>query len=95
MVLKLIYNENIVHGNLKFSNSQEYAQKPQRNCTFMNSASGYIVFLLIIQGVAALCRDIVSLLVYESRIWPIKFGHIVLYVQHCTPVTRLNYFEKD
>jgi hypothetical protein len=27
------------HRNLKTENSQEYDQKPQRNCTFMNSAS--------------------------------------------------------
>jgi hypothetical protein len=27
------------YGNLKSENSQDYAQKPQRNCTFMNSAS--------------------------------------------------------
>ncbi len=27
--------------NLKCENSQAYAQKPQRNCKFMNSASGY------------------------------------------------------
>jgi hypothetical protein len=25
--------------NLKSENSQDYAQKPQQNCTFMNSAS--------------------------------------------------------
>jgi hypothetical protein len=31
---------SIVYGNLKSENSQDYAQKPQRNCTFMNSASG-------------------------------------------------------
>jgi hypothetical protein len=30
--------------NLKFKNSQDYAQKPQRNCKFMNSASGKIEF---------------------------------------------------
>jgi hypothetical protein len=28
------------YGNLKPENSQDYAQKPQRNCTIMNSASG-------------------------------------------------------
>jgi hypothetical protein len=28
-------NVNIVYGNLK--NSQDYVQKPQRNCTFMNT----------------------------------------------------------
>ncbi len=29
-----------VYGNLKPENSQDYAQKPQRKCTFMNFASG-------------------------------------------------------
>jgi hypothetical protein len=28
-----------LYRNLKSENSQDYAQKPQRNCTFMNSAS--------------------------------------------------------
>ncbi len=37
--LKLVCNVNIVNGNLKSENSQDYAQKPQRNCKFMNSAS--------------------------------------------------------
>ncbi len=37
--LKLVCNVNIVNGNLKSKNSQDYAQKPQQNCTFMNSAS--------------------------------------------------------
>ncbi len=35
--LKLVCNVNIVYENLKSENSQDYAQKPQRNCTFMNS----------------------------------------------------------
>jgi hypothetical protein len=39
--LKLVCNV-IVYGNLKSENSQDYAQKPQRNCTLMNSASGVI-----------------------------------------------------
>ena len=30
------------YRNLKSENSQHYAQKPRRNCTFMNSASGRI-----------------------------------------------------
>ncbi len=30
--------------NLKSENSQDYAQRPQRNCTFMNSASGLVSF---------------------------------------------------
>jgi hypothetical protein len=38
--MKLVCNVNIVYGNLKSETSQDYAQKPQRNCTFMNSASG-------------------------------------------------------
>jgi hypothetical protein len=33
-----LYN---VYGNLKSEISQDYIQKPQRNCTFMNSASVY------------------------------------------------------
>jgi hypothetical protein len=35
--LKLVCNVNIVYGNLKYENSQDYARKPQRNCAFMNS----------------------------------------------------------
>ncbi len=38
--LKLVCNVNIVYGNLKSENSQDYAQKPYQNCTFMNLASG-------------------------------------------------------
>jgi hypothetical protein len=38
-------NVNIVNGNLKSENSQDNAQKPQRNCTFMNLASGHFIFL--------------------------------------------------
>ncbi len=37
--LKLVCNVNILYGNLMFEISQDYAQKPQGNCTFMNSAS--------------------------------------------------------
>ncbi len=33
------FDVNIVYGKLKSENSQDYAQQPQRNCTFMNSAS--------------------------------------------------------
>ncbi len=36
--LKLVCNVNIVYGNIKSENSQDYAQKPQRNCAFMNLA---------------------------------------------------------
>jgi hypothetical protein len=39
--LRLVCNGNTyVYENLKSENSQDYAQKPQRNSTFMNSASG-------------------------------------------------------
>ncbi len=34
--LKLVCYGNIVYGDLKSKNYQDYAQKPQRNCTFMN-----------------------------------------------------------
>jgi hypothetical protein len=36
--LKQVFNVNIVYGNLKSDNSQDFAQ-PQRNSPFMNSAS--------------------------------------------------------
>jgi hypothetical protein len=39
---KLVCNVNIVYGYLKSENSQNNAQKPQRNCTFMNSVSGHV-----------------------------------------------------
>ncbi len=35
--LKMVCNVNIVYGNLK-------SEKPQRNCTFMNSSSGDCIF---------------------------------------------------
>ncbi len=37
--LKLVCNVNSVNRHLKPENSQDYSQKPQRNCAFMNSAS--------------------------------------------------------
>ncbi len=33
---------NIVYGNRKSENSKDYAKKPQRNCTFMNSDSAFL-----------------------------------------------------
>jgi hypothetical protein len=47
--LKLVCNVNIVYGNLKSENSQEYAQKSQLACTFMNSASFLKVLILYIK----------------------------------------------
>jgi hypothetical protein len=35
------------YRNLKSENSQDYAQKPQRNCKFMNSASAYTIFYIV------------------------------------------------
>ncbi len=40
--LKLVCNVNIVFGNLKSQNPQDYAQKHQRNCTFMNLSPVHI-----------------------------------------------------
>ncbi len=39
----LVCNVNIVNGNFKFENPSDYAQKPQQNCTFMNSALGFVL----------------------------------------------------
>ncbi len=38
--LKLVFNVNIVYEFYKCENSQDCAQKPPRNCTVMDSASG-------------------------------------------------------
>jgi hypothetical protein len=38
--LKLVFNVNIVYGYLKSENFQDYSQKPQQNCMFMNLATG-------------------------------------------------------
>ncbi len=45
--LKLISNVNNVYGDLKAEISQDYAQKPQPNCTFMNSASGQVLYSIL------------------------------------------------
>ncbi len=37
---------NIVYGKLKSENSPVYAQKPQQNCTFMNSASEHVGYTI-------------------------------------------------
>jgi hypothetical protein len=42
--LKLVCYVNIVYGNLKSESSQNYAQKPQWNCTFMNSVSAIRIY---------------------------------------------------
>ncbi len=42
--LKLVCNVDILYGKLKSEYSQDYAQKPQRYCTFMISASGVNLF---------------------------------------------------
>jgi hypothetical protein len=39
MVRNFVCNVNIVYRNFKSEYSQKYAQKPQRNCTFMKSPS--------------------------------------------------------
>jgi hypothetical protein len=39
----LLYGLRNLYRNLKSKNCQDYAQESQRNCTFMNSASGWIL----------------------------------------------------
>ncbi len=41
-VSRLVCKVNIAYGNLKAENSQDYFQKPQRNCMFMNLASSIL-----------------------------------------------------
>ncbi len=47
--VKLACNVNIVNGNLKSENSQDYAQKPQLNCTIMNSACGEMLMFSVMK----------------------------------------------
>ncbi len=54
--LKLVCNVNIVYKNLKSENSQDYALKPQRNCTFMNLASGKAGAFTPCLSLASLCK---------------------------------------
>ncbi len=44
------------YGNLKPENSQDNAQKPQRNCRFMNSASGREGWLWAMLCVRVVCE---------------------------------------
>ncbi len=46
--LKLFSNVNTLYGILKSVNSQDYARKPQRNCTFMKSAPGKLLYVLFV-----------------------------------------------
>ncbi len=48
-----LYGLRNPYGNLKSENSPDYARKPQRNCTFMNTASG--VQSANITGTVATC----------------------------------------
>ncbi len=54
--LKLVCNVNIVYGNLKSENSQDYVQKLKRNCAFMNSASYQMLMFLFCDGYP--CEDL-------------------------------------
>jgi hypothetical protein len=63
LVCSVYWYVNTVHRNLESENSQDYAQKPQRNCTFMimNSASEiyyfYSTVCLIKVTVQADCKE--------------------------------------
>ena len=48
-LLQFLYSLRNPYRNLKSENSQDYAQKPQRNCTFMNSASVALTEVLYIK----------------------------------------------
>ncbi len=46
--LKLVCNVNIVYGNFKSKDCQDYSQKPQWNCMFMNSTSDLAEILVLV-----------------------------------------------
>jgi hypothetical protein len=71
--LKLVCNINSVDGYLKSKNSQDYAQKSQQNCTFMNSTSGKQFPKTVNMGVDELSRAVVVSLKRHCAInsaWP-------------------------
>jgi hypothetical protein len=70
--LKLVCNINIVHRNLKSEFFQVYAQKPQRNYMFMNSALAYrnrslYVHLLVLFLNAVQCSARCVLYIYTLK----------------------------
>jgi hypothetical protein len=68
--LKLVCNVKIVYRNLKSENSQDYGQKPQRNCTSMNSASGKRLptrAKRLLDFMILLCLSIISLSLFTIR----------------------------
>ncbi len=85
--LKLVCNVNhCVYGNLKSENSQDYAQKPQRNCTFMNSASGRvfsIVYSYVIKRSSYVLRVLLLLYSPQRIISPIYVFFIVQCFSQC------------
>ncbi len=80
--LKLVCNVNIVFGNFKSENAQDYVQKTQRNCAFMNS--GYhctdqrdrVVGIDTSKRVSVMCADkeTVHVFTYLLNILSIQVG---------------------
>jgi hypothetical protein len=75
--LKLVCKVNIVYGNLKSENPKDDAQKPQRKCTFMNSASGQVVFYFLFQEVWLVYVDSLFTLAYTLIIHTTTFTLIL------------------
>ncbi len=69
--LKLVCNVNIMYGNLKSEKSQDYAQKHQRHCTFMNSASGYILVNICLR----ICSFEKSSMIIQLNVRLHKYSH--------------------
>ncbi len=64
--LKLVCIVNIVYGNLKFDHFQDYAQEPQRNWPFMNSASCLLISWAVVN--ACLIEEFEGPVVYWNLI---------------------------
>ncbi len=67
--LKLVCNVNIEYGNLKSENSQDNAQKPQRNRTFMNFASGITLLLTLKDFVPITSKNTASVYTGGGERW--------------------------
>jgi hypothetical protein len=73
--LKLVCNVNIIYRNFKSENSQDYAQKPQRNCTSC---------IRLQEGELITVRNIYYTIAYH-------WSHIRINIARLGPIGFLNY----
>ena len=71
------HNLRNLYRNLKSENSQDYAQKPQRNCTFMNSDSGLFVGSGTWPFLTKKFHSFLKVVDFSLKLWKYDTVHIV------------------